>query len=122
MSIDTAVLAIERSLWTNDAACYENNLTDDALLVFAETGAISRDIAVAAIREENAAGRQWADVEFSDIRVLQLDDAVMVTYRAISHWGQRNVTDTALASSLYVQRDGRWKLAFHQQTPLPIPS
>ncbi len=122
MSIDTAVLAIERSLWTNDAACYENNLTDDALLVFAETGAISRDIAVAAIREENAAGRQWADVEFSDIHVLQLDDAIMVTYRAISHLGQRNVSDAALASSLYVQRDGRWKLAFHQQTPLPIPS
>jgi hypothetical protein len=29
------LLAIERRLWTNDAAFYEANLTEEALLVFA---------------------------------------------------------------------------------------
>ena len=119
MTIDSAVLAIERRLWTNDAAFYEDNLTEDALLVFSETGVISRDNAVAAIREENATGRRWADVEFSDIRVLPLAGAIMVTYRAISRFDQKNAFDTALASSVYVNRAGRWKLAFHQQTPVP---
>lgn len=119
MSINPGVLAIERRLWTNDADFYEDNLTDDALLVFPETGVISRDSAVAAIREESAAGRRWADVEFSDIRVLEFADAIMLTYRAISRFDQKNAFDTALASSVYVNRAGRWKLAFHQQTPVP---
>ncbi len=120
MGIDTVLLPIERKLWTNDAVFYQENLTKDAMLVFAETGAISRDTAVAAIRAENADGRSWADVTFSDIRVLELAaDAAMLSYRATFRWNYESAPNTALASSVYVRRYGQWKLAFHQQTPLP---
>jgi hypothetical protein len=120
MSIDAILLPIERGLWTNDAIFYHETLTEDAMLVFAETGVINRDTAVAAIREENAAGRSWADVTFSDIRVLELAaDAAMLTYRATFRWNYESAPNAALASSLYVRRLGQWKLAFHQQTPLP---
>ena len=54
------LIAIERSLWKNDAVIYETSLTPDAVLVFAETGPITRGQAVTAIREENAAGRRCA--------------------------------------------------------------
>ena len=56
MDLQDQLLAIERRLWTNDAPFYEANLTDEALLVFSETGVITRDAAVAAIRKENAEG------------------------------------------------------------------
>lgn len=53
------LLAIEHRLWTNDAAFYEAHLTDDALLIFPETGAITRDVAVSAIRKETRRRRSW---------------------------------------------------------------
>jgi hypothetical protein len=56
MQLQDRLLAIERRLWTNNAPFYEANLIDEALLVFAETGVITRDVAVAEIRKENAEG------------------------------------------------------------------
>lgn len=43
---------IERRLWTNDAAFYQDNLTEDCLPVFAETGLITREIAVDTVRKK----------------------------------------------------------------------
>jgi hypothetical protein len=113
------LLSIERKLWTNDAVFYENNLSADCLLVFPETGIITRDIAVDAIRKENEEGRSWAEVHFGDIRSLRLaDDAALLTYKVAARWEHERSMTTALASSVYINRDDAWKLAFHQQTPL----
>ena len=59
----TDLYEIEGSLWTNDPKVYHDSLRHDALLIFQETGVITRDTAVATIREENRENRQWADVE-----------------------------------------------------------
>jgi hypothetical protein len=110
---------IERKLWTNDAAFYKNNLTEDCLLVFPETGVISRDLAVDAIRKENEEGRKWAEVDFDEMRTRRLtDDVALLMYRVTARWKHQKSSITTLASSLYVKRDSRWKLTFHQQTPL----
>jgi hypothetical protein len=113
------LLNIERKLWTNDAVFYRDHLTKDCLLVFPETGVISRDVAVDAIHKENEEGRRWAEVQFDEVRSLRLGEGVaLLTYRAIARWEHEKSAITALASSLYVKRDGVWKLAFHQQTPI----
>ena len=65
MELQNQLLAIERTLWTNDAAFYEAHLTEDALLVFAETGAITRNVAVAAIRKETAGRTKHLAVQHS---------------------------------------------------------
>jgi hypothetical protein len=53
-----------------------------------------------------------------DARTLRLDDdTVAITYRFDGRRGDE--THVALLSSVYVSREGRWLLAFHQQTPLP---
>jgi hypothetical protein len=110
---------IERKLWTNDAAFYKDNLTEDCLLVFPETGVINRDLAVSAIQKENEEGRKWAEVDFDEIRGLRLtDDVALLSYRVKARWEHEKSAITALASSLYVKRDGMWKLTFHQQTSL----
>jgi hypothetical protein len=116
MTLKDSLTAIERKLWKNDAALYRDNLHQDALLLFPETGPIARDTAVEAIRQENAEGRYWAEVEFSDERLVELtDDVAVLIYRAKSRWANDTKFVHALCSSTYVRRGGVWKLALHQQ-------
>jgi hypothetical protein len=111
------LVAIERTLWTNEPTIYKSTLIPEALLVFAETGPITRDRAVEAIEHENAEGRRWAEVEFDDIVVSRLvDDAVLLHYRATARWAHASARIVTMASSVYVKRADAWKLAFHQQT------
>jgi hypothetical protein len=119
MELEKQLIDIERRLWSNDAAFYKANLIDDALLVFAETGVIGRGTAVDAILTENAEGRRWAEVEFDEVRTLQLaDEVALLTYRVVSRWEHQQSKNAALASSVYIKRGGAWKLALHQQTPV----
>ena len=119
MELEKQLLDIERKLWTNDPTFYKSHLIDESLLVFPETGVVTKSIAVDAIFAENAQGRKWAEVQFDDVRRLQLaDDAALLTYRVTDRWEHEEAKSLALASSVYVKRDGAWKLAFHQQTPL----
>ena len=123
MDLQEHLLRTERELWTNNAVLYQDTLVPEALLVFPETGVITRDVAVEAIRQENAEGRRWAEVHMQQVRTLALsDDAVLLTYRVAARWEHEQAPIEALASSAYVRRDGRWKLAFHQQTPLNAAS
>ena len=46
MALDKQLMAIESKLWSNDAVFYKDNLIEEALLVFPETGIITRDVAV----------------------------------------------------------------------------
>jgi hypothetical protein len=41
MELERQLLDIERRLWTNDAAFYHDNLVENALLIFPETGVCS---------------------------------------------------------------------------------
>jgi hypothetical protein len=113
------VVSLEKALWTNNPVVYKATILPEAVLVFAETGRISRDQAVEAIEQENAEGRQWAEVAFADVRVSPLvTDAVLLQYRATGRWKHQVSPIAVLASSVYVRRDNEWKLAFHQQTDL----
>jgi hypothetical protein len=85
--LEKQLIEIERRLWTNDAAFYRNNLTEDCLLVFRETGTLTRDVAVDAIRKENQEGRRWAEVDFDEIRSLMLaGNVALLNYRVTARW------------------------------------
>ena len=117
MELQEQLLAIERRLWTNDAAFYDANLAKEALLVFAEIGVITRDVAVREIRRENTEGRRWDHVDFKDVRCLRITaDVALLTYHVSARWAHEASSSSLLASSLYVQSVGEWKLIFHQQT------
>jgi hypothetical protein len=119
MTFEEQLVAIERKLWKNDAKLYEANVVPEALLVFAETGVITRDVAVDAIRTENAEGRRWAEVDVNDVRLLPLGkDAALLTYKATARWEGDITNMVALCTSAYVLRNNAWKLALHQQTAL----
>jgi len=115
---DSELIEIERRLWTNDAVFFEDTLIREALLVLPAAGVIAKHLAVDAILAENADGRRRADVEFDEVRSLSLaDDAAVLTYRVAARWDPQSPKGRARASSVYVRRNGKWKLAFHHQTP-----
>jgi hypothetical protein len=119
MTLEEQLLQIEPQLWTNNAELYHDHLVDDAMLVFGETGPIGRDVAVKAIRQENAEGRRWVKAELQDIAVRTLaEDAALLSYRVDARWHGADADISVYASSVYVRRGGPWKLAFHQQTPI----
>jgi hypothetical protein len=121
MFLTNQLLQIEEQLWKNDAALYQHHLLPDALLILPETGAISRNDALRAIREENAEGRRWAEVRIDSAHSVPMTKEVaLLTYRVAARWEHEDALTLAVATSIYLRRDGRsWKLAFHQQTPIP---
>jgi ketosteroid isomerase-like protein len=120
MNLLDTLVAVERTLWKNDIAAYERTLTDDATLVFVETGPISKATAIDEIRKENERGRRWGDVRFDDTQVTPVsDDVAALTYKATAHWQNEDAGMTALCTSVYVRRSDGWKLALHQQSNYP---
>ena len=120
MALKDELLAVERDLWKNDPDLYHRTLTPDAQLVFPETGVIGRDFAVDAIRKEVAENRVWADVDFEDVLAQSITtDVAALTYKVKARWNYEKAATTAIGSSIYVKRDGGWKLALHQQGAVP---
>jgi hypothetical protein len=62
-------------------------------------------------------GQPWASYRLQDVRVLDLGEgAGAVTYAVVAQ-REGSPEYSALVSSVYARRDGRWRLALHQQTP-----
>jgi hypothetical protein len=107
-----ALLKIERELGGGTGDTYRRHLTEDAVVVV-PGAAITREQTAFAID----ATPGWDEFEITEDRVVPLtDDSAILTYR----WSSRRGDETyeALMSSVYVRRDGEWKLALHQQTPV----
>jgi len=96
------------------ASFYGPLLTEDALMV------VPGFIVDKAMFVQMVDGKaSWTSFTVEQPRITSLTpDAAVLVYRAI---GQRaGQSDyVALMSSVYVKRNGSWKLAHHQQTPQP---
>ena len=65
---------------------------------------------------ESMSGRPWASYALDDMQSFQpTPDVGIVTYSAAARRGGQEYT--AAISSVYVLRQGEWKLVLHQQTP-----
>ncbi len=115
------LVELERQGWQalssgRDAAqaFYRSLLTDDAVMVF-PGGMLLRG------KEqilESMDARPWTSFQLRETQVISpSENASVVIYRVAA---QREGGDpyVALISSLYVVRQGQWKLALHQQTPV----
>ena len=117
MSTESELMAIERQFWTGGAEFYRGNVDAECLVAFPEMSRVMT-------REQVADSVQSDQPRWSDLRIelrgcLEPADGVaMLTYEARARRASGEPY-RALASSAYVRRGGGWKLAFHQQTPLP---
>ena len=116
MSIDTELLALERKFWTEGADFDRENLDEQCVVMFTEmAGLKTRDEIVSMIGAEP----RYREVTIEPKAVHRLDrSAAIFSYQANARMAD-GTRRRALVSSLYVERVGGWKMAFHQQTPLP---
>jgi uncharacterized protein (TIGR02246 family) len=115
--MDEDLEQLERAGWRalsgpDGAAFYADLMADDGLMVFPGMIMTKAD-ALAAI----AAAEPWSSFELSDLRSMRDSDVAVVAYTATARRG--DATYTATMTSTYVQRDGRWRLLLHQQSPDP---
>ena len=107
------LLQIERALGAGDGDAYRRHLAEEAIVVI-PGAALDRDACIDAMD----ASPGWDEFAISDVHALSLTtDSAMLSYRWRSRRG--NELYVALMSSVYVRRDGSWRLVHHQQTPQP---
>jgi hypothetical protein len=111
--VESALWERERRFWTGGEEYYRRNLASEVLMVFPDL-VLDRDGTIEAI----AAAPRWMSVTFEQQRFVPLsDDAAAIHYRALARREDEPLPYQALATSVYVRRDGEWLLAIHQQTP-----
>lgn len=118
MGIQDELLELERAGW--DSLCegtgdqfYGDAMTDDALMVLANGMVMDRAMVVQSLADAPA----WAGYEIDDPHLLTMgDDVYALVYTGT---GRRDGGDdfVGIMTSIYVRRDGAWRLAFYQQTP-----
>jgi hypothetical protein len=112
---DQDLLDLERQFWKGDADFYRRHLSDHAVMVFPEpAGVLPRD----RILETIASAPRWNDVRIEHARVAwPTPETALLIYKAAARRAGDANDYVALVSSVYINQDGSWKLAFHQHTP-----
>jgi Domain of unknown function (DUF4440) len=111
------LVEIERAFWaaSGDPEFYRGHLAKDGMIVLAE-GATDGESAIAAM----SAATPWLEYTLKDPELIDVaDDVAAITYRARVRRDDGSAAYEALISSVYVLRNGDWKLILHQQTPIP---
>ncbi len=112
--------ALEEAGWQalargEGAAFYDKMMTEDAIMVVPGM-VLTRDAVLASFKDVPP----WATYQLDDEQVIQLsDDTALITYQATARREGAQTPYTAQMTSVYVFRDGAWRLALHQQTPPP---
>jgi hypothetical protein len=112
MALTDELLDLDRRLATGDGDTYRELLDAEATVVI-PGDVLDRAATVAAMD----ASPGWDTVELTDASAVALgSDAALVTYTFTARRADQEYR--ALLSSAYVRREGGWRMAFHQQTPL----
>ena len=105
----------ETGFWTGGPDYYREHLSPACLMVIEGMAGMFSSAEIA--RTIKADGR-WRDVNLDVKAVLRPGpDFVILVYSA-SATGASGQPYSALVSSGYERRQGKWTLAFHQQTPV----
>ena len=112
------LIELERAGWASLCdgtadAFYGDVMTPDGLMVLADGSVMARDEVVAALGQAPA----WASYEIDDVRVVPIsEESAALVYTGTGH-RDGDEPFVAIMSSVYVRRDGRWRLFLYQQTP-----
>jgi hypothetical protein len=109
------IIELEERFWeaAGDPRFYEEHFADDGTIAL-PIGMMDKAAVVEAMRS----AEPWTGFEFSEPSLIDIaDDVAAVTYTA-SAVREDGDEYQAAVSSVYVRRNGSWKLVIHQQTPL----
>lgn len=109
------VLALERAFWTEGPEFYQSHADRQCLVAFPGMSTVLSPTELAA----TVKGSRWENPRLEVKGFIQpTPDTAVLTYEAqATKAGSSKYS--AVVSSLYVRRGEEWKLAFHQQAPVP---
>ncbi|WP_395318533.1 VOC family protein [Variovorax sp. UC74_104] len=118
--LDALLLKLEGALHLREvraSAARLEELLDDDFHELGVSGTVwTRAAIIEALRDE-----AFSERTMSDFRVLRMGpDVALVTYRAHREAIAQRPGADSLRSSLWRRRSGRWRMAFHQGTPLSL--
>jgi hypothetical protein len=108
---------VEERLWraAGDRDAYAADVAPTAVHVFPGWGAVGLPDVLVAVEQS----QPWRSFSLDDVEAIQLGaDAAALVYRTRAERVGAEPYRAAI-TSVYVRRDGAWRLALHQQTPLP---
>lgn len=107
------LMRIEHELTTDTGPSYREHLTEDAIVIV--PGAVlDKGSTIAAMAQSPG----WSDFDTNEVRLVELGDgAALVTYTFRGH-REPDTDYTAVLTSVYSREGDRWRMRFHQQTPL----
>ena len=115
MALEQDLLAIEQGFWTEGGEYYRDHVDDECLVAFAEMAGVHSNEEIAGM---NPGAGNWTGAKMQEKGLIELsDNSVILTYE-VDATKKDGSPHHALCSTGYVKRDGEWKMAFHQQTPL----
>ena len=108
------LLELERAMW-NDATRRDRSwMAEHVAASFTEFGWSGRTYTRDDVLDDAGAAAAPIDAQLVDLDIRALGpDTALITYRSIEARGAGN------RASLWIRRDGRWLLEFHQGTPSP---
>lgn len=115
------LLDLEHQGWkslcsSTGADFYGRIMTSDGLFVLAHGQVFDRQAVIDSLND----APPWRAYDIADEQLIVLDDddAVLV-YTGRAYRAEDEPAFIALMSSVYTRRDGTWRLALYQQTPVP---
>jgi len=118
------LLDLENQGWTSlcdstGADFYGRLMTPDGVMVLAHGQVLDRDAVLASLDD----APPWRTYEITEERLIRLgDDQAILVYTGRATRDGDEPPFVALMSSVYVRREGAWRLALYQQTPMPEPT
>jgi hypothetical protein len=104
------VLEIERGFWerSNDPNFFEQHALPDGLNVIESMGFVKQADAAKMSRD----AKPWTDVRMQDMHVLDLsEDTMAIAYHGEGTQEGMSEPYRSTVSSVYVRKNGEWKLA-----------
>jgi hypothetical protein len=111
------IVALERGFWdaAGDGAFYREHFLDEGRCVFS-MGVLDKDTTIKAVVQ----AAPWEDVALDATVLVELAPQVVALVYSARARREGQEPYEARISSVYVHRDGGWRLAVHQQTPVGV--
>lgn len=111
------LVAREAAFWeaAGNGEFYREAFTDEGLMVLPfASGVFDKETSIASVD----AASPWERFSIEEPRVIELGEGVAALVYRAEGIRSGSAPYRALISSVYVFRDGAWRLALHQQTPI----
>ncbi len=114
-SLKDRLFDLEEGFWEGDAEFYRLNADDQCLVAFpGMIDVLEREALAQTVNPDT----RWKNVSFSNERLLCPSPTIaVIAYEAQAQQGDGEPRLSSVSSG-YIERDGKWKLAWHHHTPL----